>query len=567
MPNPNDRVFELVRQYRYNPQLFTEQQVDELQDLAYQSDVPFKRKTDDFKLRNVAQQLTSGFLEGFTTIPVNKLGGQAPATVYESIAHSLGHLAGFAPGIVAAPLAMGAKGMARLSSKKLTESQVQRKAAESALGKAANIAGKANHWSVPMMFGDKAKKVVDSGLRKSKLEALDFMKKGAKTRAVLDQAVHLGAASAMSSVWKGPDAMLDAGVSGAVAGGAFGGLGEIKAIGNYLKSTNMRDYRKGEQRLKSAVGAAMLGIPTAIQGEPVEMILYQTLLGGYFGYGARPAMEAEGGKFIQNLGYTNNNKYIFKPGEHPDFNNYSKGAQEYIRKQSTDQSRSWLENVFYRNSNVDARMEVEDVLRKKNNLKDSDPLTQEQINRGYRDLANEKYTASRKDYKEFIIDKETSDTLNNLQPLEATDIPDLNKQKNEKSTEADTKSKEQEVFVVVEKTDVEGNITQEILGGLDASKIGYKGSHDKFNIVERYENKPMDEIMGQEYVFFNQILIKEPKYRMVPKGDNWVRELVRDKNGKPVYTINKVKPIEYDIKTDNFSQKGESISKIRENTL
>ena len=63
MANPNDRVFELVRQYRYNPQLFTEQQTDELQELAYQANVPFKRKTDDINLRNIAEQLTGGFLE------------------------------------------------------------------------------------------------------------------------------------------------------------------------------------------------------------------------------------------------------------------------------------------------------------------------------------------------------------------------------------------------------------------------------------------------------------------------------------------------------------------------
>ena len=567
MANPNDRVFELVRQYRYNPQLFTEQQTDELQELAYQANVPFKRKTDDINLRNIAEQLTGGFLEGFTTIPVNKLGGQAPKTVYESIAHSLGHLAGFAPGIIAGPLSMGAKGMARLGGKKLTESELQRKASESALGKAADLAGKANHWSVPMMFGDKAKDVMDAGLRKSKLESLDFMKKGAKTKAILDQAVHLGAASAMSTIWKGPDAIIDAGFSGAVAGGAFGGLGEIRAIGNYLKSSNKRDYRKGEQRIKAAVGAAMLGLPTAMQEEPIEMILYQTLLGGYFGYGARPRMEVEGGKFIRDLRFADDNKYIFKPGEHPDFGNYSKGAQEYIRKESTEQAKTWLDNVIYKGSNVDARMEVEDILRKKNNLKDSDPLTQEQINTGLRDLANQKYTAKRKDYEEFVLRKEVSDMMNNLQKTESTDVPDLNKENNKNSIEADKRSKEREIFGVVEQRDPDGNVTTKILGGLELDKIGFKGSYDKFNVVERYENKPMDEIMGQEYLFFNQIFVKEPVYRSVKRGDKWTRELVKDKKGQTVYSVNKIKPIEYDVKTDNFLQKGESSSKISKKTL
>ena len=98
MSNYNDRVFELVRQYRYNPRLFSEDQVDQIQDLANQFDVPFKRKTDEFNLRKAVTQLSSGFLEGFTTIPVGKIGGKEPKTTYEAIANSLGHLAGFMAG-------------------------------------------------------------------------------------------------------------------------------------------------------------------------------------------------------------------------------------------------------------------------------------------------------------------------------------------------------------------------------------------------------------------------------------------------------------------------------------
>ena len=202
MAQYNERIFNLVRQYRYNPNLFSEEQVDELQQLADQNNIPFKRKTDDFNLRKTLNNFYMGFMEGFTTIPVAKLSGKEPTTTYESITHSLGHLAGFAPGIMAAPLkAVGAKTLSR-------------------------VAKGANHWSVPMMFGDAAKAGLEGGFKKklfgkANIESFEFMKKGASARAIVEQATHLGAASAVSSIWKGPDEIMNAGIHGSSAGGAL----------------------------------------------------------------------------------------------------------------------------------------------------------------------------------------------------------------------------------------------------------------------------------------------------------------------------------------------------------
>ena len=293
MPPEYDRVFDLVRQYRYNSNLFTEEQVDELQSLATQYKVPFKRKTNDFNLRRVAQQAQMGFLEGFTTVPVANLSGSQAKTTYESIAFNLGHLAGFAPSIVAVPLKIGAKGVGKLGLKSTSEY----------IEKAAIGAKKINNWSIPMMVGDKAKHGVEYALQKTGAETLEFLKRGSATRSALDQSIHLGVASSVSSIWKGPDEIINSGVHGAIAGGAFAGLGEIRFIGNYLKSKNPKNYRKGEQRLKGVIGASMLGIPAAMRDQPTEMILYETLLGGFFGYGERPAAQKEGGQFIQKLKY------------------------------------------------------------------------------------------------------------------------------------------------------------------------------------------------------------------------------------------------------------------------
>ena len=146
-----NRVQDLINTYRSNPNLFNDDQLDELEELSNQQGVQFKPMRQEFSLRNVVEQASSGFLEGLTTIPV----GEKPRTTYESIAHSLGHLVGFAPGILAGPLSATAKGSvklgAKLVGKKLTEKELKEKTAESLFSQAAGFAS--TNPSVPMLFG------------------------------------------------------------------------------------------------------------------------------------------------------------------------------------------------------------------------------------------------------------------------------------------------------------------------------------------------------------------------------------------------------------------------------
>ena len=118
------RVKQLINTYRANPHLFNDDQLDELEEIANQQGINFKPIRQEFSLRNVVEQVSSGFLEGLTTIPV----GEDPRTTYESIAHSLGHLVGFAPGILAGPLSAAAKGSvklgAKIAGKKLTQREL-----------------------------------------------------------------------------------------------------------------------------------------------------------------------------------------------------------------------------------------------------------------------------------------------------------------------------------------------------------------------------------------------------------------------------------------------------------
>ena len=323
------RVQKLVGNYASNPMSYTPSQVDELKEMATTVGVDFPSNKEEFDPRRNAKNLIGGFVEGFTTIPT----GVKPKTTHEAISHSMGHLAGFAPGILSGPLGTigGALKKTRYG-----------KVANLFLG-AARGAQKLNKYSVPMFFGHKATGLLNKGLSKSGLESAEFLKKGAAGRGILEEATTLGVASAVSSVWKGPDIMWDSAVHGGIAGGMFGGLGNFNAIGNYLKSNNVANYKKGEQMLKGTIGAGMLGIPSYLRDDPIEMIMYETLLGGYFGYNARPAREKEGGEFIRDLQYDESStRYAFRPEMHPEWSRYSKGAKEYINKQVDEFSYKYI---------------------------------------------------------------------------------------------------------------------------------------------------------------------------------------------------------------------------------
>ena len=301
-PQYQNRVEELIKQYRYNPELFTAEQVNELQEIAVSQNLEFKPKDDDFSIKKAAIKLQQGFFEGFTTISI----GDEPTNTYESIAHSLGHLAGFAPGIIAAPVKM----VAGKTAGKLVQSMGQK--------------------SVPMIFGGLGQKGFEKGLAKAGAESLEFMKKGSATRSIAEQAVHLGVASAASNIWKGPDQIFDAGVHGALAGGAFGGIGNFTRFNNILKNGSPEQIKKAEGVFKASLGASLQTAPSIVNGDPIEMIIYNTLLGGYFGYSSQPAYRQEATKFISGLRFDKTGETFFRPEQSPEWNNYSKKTKDYI---------------------------------------------------------------------------------------------------------------------------------------------------------------------------------------------------------------------------------------------
>ena len=325
------RIKRLIDMYRGNPMLFTDDQLDELQELAQQTNLPFKRIENNFDLKRTAEVAIGGLFEGYTTIPL----GAKPRNTYEAIAHSMGHLIGFAPAITSLPLRGLAKGASALGAKGVA------KGLESGAFGAEVI----HKYSVPMFFGDKASNIVNKGISKASLETLDYMKRGAGTRAVLDQAVHLGTASAVSSIWGGPDEILNSMIHGSIAGGAFGGLGNFTRIGNMLKSKDVKRVEQAEQLIKAGIGSMMLGVPTTLQDQPIEIQLYQYLLGGFFGYTARPSFQKEGQKFWAESMMSGSVDNIFYPEKNAEWKNISKETQNYIYDQVGEQARITLEKT------------------------------------------------------------------------------------------------------------------------------------------------------------------------------------------------------------------------------
>ena len=322
------RIKRLIDMYRGNPMLFTDDQLDELELLAQQVELPFKRIEGNFDMKRTAEVAVSGMVEGFTTIPV----GTTPRNTYEAIAHSMGHLIGFAPAITSIPLRGLAKGASALGLKGVKRG----------LERGAHGAQVVNKYSVPMFFGDRASGLVNKGVAKAGLETLDFMKRGASARGVLDQAVHLGTASAVSSIWGGPDQILNSMTHGAIAGGAFGGLGNFTRIGKLLESKNVANHRQAEQLIKAGVGSMMLGVPTTLQDHPIEMQLYQYLLGGFFGYTARPSYEKEGQKFWSESMSRGTPDEVFYPEKNAEWDKLSKSTKNYVNEQVSEQARTTL---------------------------------------------------------------------------------------------------------------------------------------------------------------------------------------------------------------------------------
>ena len=285
------KVNTLVNQYRANPDMFNDDQLDELEKLAEQNNISFKRNTSPFSMRRAMQQASAGFIEGFTTFDLMP---KEPRNTGEAIFRQLGHLAGFAPSILKAPVVGLAKVVASATGRK-TKDVLKHRVTSSVMNAIDFIGPK----SIPMIAQHKVQDLYNRGIKRTGMDTLDFMKRGAKTRAIAEEAVGLAGASAVSSIWKGGDAIIDSFIGGAVAGGAFGGIGNFANVARFHKGSP-EQIEKANKILRTSLGAMTTGLPATLRGEPTEMQIYEYLLGGFFGYNTRPAKERNAHTWLTN---------------------------------------------------------------------------------------------------------------------------------------------------------------------------------------------------------------------------------------------------------------------------
>ena len=268
------------------------QQID--QHAAYYN-VPFYEGEGDFL--DTIKSAGTGFMEALT---LNLYQGDKPKTQTEAIAKNIGHLIGFAPSIVAGPLGKIAK---------MTKSRT--------LARMSGITAQGNKISPSMIAADYATKKASSAgnymLGAMNVKNVDTLKGvnklllGGGARNISHQAFHLGIASAagtLPEMLKGNfDVTMDAFMGGAKAGAIFGSIGNITGPGlkKLSESTNIDNLVKFETTLKTIAGSLAQGGMAAGHGATNPELVYEYLLGAYFGGNAGQWKNARAQKVVNEI--------------------------------------------------------------------------------------------------------------------------------------------------------------------------------------------------------------------------------------------------------------------------
>ena len=263
----------LLRLYNQAPDVFSDDQVDGLEEFAKANDLPFTRDPNslDFSIGRTLSQVGSGFVSGLTTLKI----GETPRNEVERIANSVGHLAGFV-GIIPGAGLLG-KGTGIFSK---AVKGAQKIPGVTATG--VNITG----FSAPMAVTNIAFEAVKRGAKLSPaLSSVKFFKDTSKLGNITQQALHLGTASAVSSWQEGVRGAMDSFISGSVAGGVFAGIPNFKALNSLVKSPDPVVQQQGLNAVRSLAGAITnVGLTAGMTGgeAPPSEYVYQFLLGAYF---------------------------------------------------------------------------------------------------------------------------------------------------------------------------------------------------------------------------------------------------------------------------------------------
>ena len=548
------KVQNLIRTYKTNPTMFNDDQLDELERLAENNEIEFKRRQSEFSLRRGLQQAQAGFIEGLTTFDLIP---KEPRNTGEAIFRQLGHLAGFAPAILKAPV----MGVVQVASK-VTGKEVADIAKQPFTSAVLDGINALDAIAVPMIGSRLTKKGFDAALTKTGAESLEFLKRGSRTRAITEEALGLASASAISNIWKGKDAIVDSYIGGAIAGGAFGGIGNFVSLGNLYKGTPQQ-VEQANKLLRAGVASMFMGLPSTLRNDPTEMQIYEYLLGGFFGYNTRPAKEVEAGKWINE---NRAREEIFRPETSKDWNKVNKNAQEFIIREhpmtkelnseghggSTGAALGYLERRF---PNAKWREGALNNLKKNNK-----EATESNIQDFYRKKAYEAYRIEKKVFENAvlanssIINDERLDAMDQAQrdQFKIEDISDSISKSSDKY--GDRKSVGETIIEVAENSSVNNVPNRELfirelsnrfdsktIKKLDSKLRGWFN-----NYSQRFVEQDIVNIDGQEYRIITKEKIGEvdvgekvdvlPATYLVPEGEfrlmtHFIRE-VPSENGQ-----------------------------------
>tara|TARA_Y100001963_G_scaffold11200_1_gene14228 strand:+ start:3255 stop:12407 length:9153 start_codon:yes stop_codon:yes gene_type:complete len=264
----------------YDPKRTPENVKNMIAQHAQHYNLPFYE--GDFEISEAIVEAGKGFAEGFTA---NIVSFDQPNNEYEAIFRNLGHLAGFAPGILSAPLGAAAR-IAPKATSLLT---------------AAEMARKLNNKSVPMAIADfaerKAKKIARPLLESARTgsagatqTATNFLMGSEVAKHVAQGAFHLGVASGVSSWRGGIDGMMSGFLHGGMAGGVF------RAIGNYIGTGK----GPGNKLARQLSGSMFMGLPETMRGATTPEQVYAYVMGAWFGGQERPWTYKKASDFVKN---------------------------------------------------------------------------------------------------------------------------------------------------------------------------------------------------------------------------------------------------------------------------
>jgi len=326
--NPYD-IQGKINAYHFAPSSFTDSEVNELREQAKSLKMPFNAVTSSGG-SGLLSQFSSGFTEG--VLGPLAFGGWADEAEDEvqSIAHSIGHLLGFALPMAGSLLTFGGSGIARLGlsgvggAMKVAGQAMKTGQTFTATVPFTSLSTKVPLKSVPLMVGDWGEKKLRTAIANSGWESAKYLTKkefnqGGKAK-LIDMAFqggHLAVASGVSGMFNGQNDEMDNFLFGAVAGGAFGGLGNFLNTGKLIQHSNPKlkeagmkglwqgavNFTKQNNRkiLSGAIGSVFQGGMATLQGAPTATQIYEYALGGFFGYGAHGVAHKRANEYFNSF--------------------------------------------------------------------------------------------------------------------------------------------------------------------------------------------------------------------------------------------------------------------------